>query len=109
MHSLLTGGVGSTRTPPDGSQEISAYDKAWMEHYGGCDGVVADDTCTTEPRQADNDYFPSAMTPLENPFYLDLPFSDLEDDTAFAERGRVVSWGTTRAMRGGRTTGRSAT
>jgi hypothetical protein len=77
---------------PDGSQEVSAYDKDWMEHYGGCDGVVVGDYCTTEPRYAANDHFPSAMTPLENPFYLDVPFSDLADDTAFAERGRVVPW-----------------
>ena len=26
----------------DGSQVISAYDSRWMQHYGGCDGVVVE-------------------------------------------------------------------
>ena len=32
------------------------------------------------------------MKPLENPFYLDLPFDDVNNKTAFGERGRVVPW-----------------
>jgi hypothetical protein len=43
-------------------------------------------------RTADNDFFPLRMTPLENPFYLDVPFSDVNDPTAFAERCQVVPW-----------------
>ena len=31
--------------------------------------------CTFEPRSAANDYFPTQMTPKQNPFYLDLPLS----------------------------------
>jgi hypothetical protein len=77
---------------PDGSQEISAYDSEWMASYGGCDGVIVDGTCQTEPRSADNGYFPSSMTPLENPFYLDLPFNDLTDAEGFSLRGEVIPW-----------------
>ncbi|GAB2681340.1 hypothetical protein GCM10027271_48140 [Saccharopolyspora gloriosae] len=76
----------------DGSQVISTYDSAWQQHYGGCDGVLLDGRCDTEPRTAANGYFPTRMTPRENPFYLDLPFDDLNDPIAFEQRGAVVPW-----------------
>jgi hypothetical protein len=77
---------------PDGSQVYSTYDSQWEHHYGGCDGVVRNGHCETEPRRAQNGFFPSSMKPLENPFYLDLPFDDIHDPVAFATRGRVVPW-----------------
>jgi len=61
---------------PDGSQEVSAYDPHWMANYGGCDGIVMNGRCQTEPRTAANDFFPTQMTPKQNPFYLDLPVID---------------------------------
>jgi len=76
----------------DGSQVLSTYDDDWMVRYGGCDGVVVGDDCRTEPRTAGNGYFPTAMTPLQNPFYLDLPFDDVNDPAAAARRARVVPW-----------------
>ena len=76
----------------DGSQVISTYDSRWMDHYGGCDGVVVDGECHTEARSADNGYFPRDMTPRQNPFYLDLPFDDVNDPAAFARRGSVIPW-----------------
>ncbi|MFR9729218.1 hypothetical protein ACL03H_08320 [Saccharopolyspora sp. MS10] len=76
----------------DGSQMISAYDSAWQRHYGGCDGVLIDGRCETEPRTAAHEFFPTRMAPRENPFYLDLPFDDLNDPIAFARRGSVVPW-----------------
>lgn len=76
----------------DGSQVISTYDSKWWEHYGGCDGVVVDEECRTEARSADNGYFPRHMTPRQNPFYLDLPFDDINNSTAFAQRSSVVPW-----------------
>ncbi|TNM70299.1 hypothetical protein FHN55_01050 [Streptomyces sp. NP160] len=77
---------------PDGSQVLSAYDDHWLASYGGCDGVVVDGTCTTERRTAANGYFPTAMTPRQNPFYLDLPFDDVNDPSAAAQRAAVVPW-----------------
>jgi len=65
----------------DGSQVYSTYDSAWMDSYGGCDGV-----------RTANGYFPTQLTPKENPFYLDLPFDDLNDTQAFATREQVVPW-----------------
>lgn len=76
----------------DGSQVISTYDSRWMENYGGCDGAVVDSACLTERRIPDNGYFPLQMTPRQNPFYLDLPFDDINDETAFQSRGDVVPW-----------------
>ncbi len=76
----------------DGSQEVSAYDAEWMHHYGGCDGVREEGRCRTEERAAGNGYFPTAMTPLENPFYLDLPYDDVNDPVGFARRGDVIPW-----------------
>jgi hypothetical protein len=62
---------------PNDSQEISAYDPYWLEHYGGCDGFRdANGVCQFEYRDASNGYFPKNMTPRQNPFYLDLPVSD---------------------------------
>ncbi len=96
----------------DGSQACSTYDSQWDLHFsgvatqmlpakaagcagsyaGGCDGVWSGGKCATEKRTAANGYFPSAMTPRENPFYLDLPFDDLNDPTAFAQRCQVIPW-----------------
>jgi hypothetical protein len=76
----------------DGSQVLSTYDDDWMANYGGCDGRVVGDDCRTERRVAANGYFPSRMTPRENPFYLDLPFDDVNDPAAAARRADVVPW-----------------
>lgn len=82
----------------DGSQEVSAYDARWLQSYGGCDGVLVPEPrgggmrFSTEPRLESEGYFPSSMTPRENPFYLDLPFDDVNDPGAFARRGDVVPW-----------------
>ncbi|MBG6059199.1 hypothetical protein RCH16_002511 [Cryobacterium sp. MP_M5] len=76
----------------DGSQVYSTYDSGWMESYGGCDGILTENDCQTEARSAANGFFPTTMTPLENPFYLDLPFDDLNDPKAFASREKVIPW-----------------
>ncbi len=76
----------------DGSQRISTYDSDWLDAYGGCDGVQVGKECRTETRSADDGWFPTAMTPRQNPFYLDLPFDDVNDDEGFATRGEVVPW-----------------
>ncbi len=76
----------------DGSQEISTYDDAWMESYGGCDGVVVDEICRTERRTAADNFFPTRMSPRQNPFYLDLPFDDVNNPSAAAQRAEVVPW-----------------
>ncbi|CAN7237616.1 hypothetical protein LJR078_000998 [Arthrobacter sp. LjRoot78] len=102
----------------DGSQVCSTYDSQWAyrhtgvkpyltpstasacpgSSYGGCDGVSSGTTaatfvCTTERRTAANGYFPTRQpTPKQNPFYLDLPYDDVNDPTAFARRCTDIPW-----------------
>ncbi|MBT8161156.1 MULTISPECIES: hypothetical protein [Arthrobacter] len=101
----------------DGSQVCSTYNGQWaMQHtginlgttpssasgcpgspYGGCDGVSSGSgsnfKCATEQRVASNGYFPLHQPkPLQNPFYLDLPYDDVNDSVAFAERCNVIPW-----------------
>jgi hypothetical protein len=83
----------------DGSQMQSTYNADWYSSYGGCDGKRAAGRCDTERRTAVNDYFPTAMKPQENPFYLDLPYDDVNDPVGFAKRGRVIPWASDAAYR----------
>lgn len=101
----------------DGSQVCSTYDGQWALHhtgitigitpaaasgcagsaYGGCDGVSSGTgtafRCATEARTASNGFLPTSQpAPLQNAFYLDLPFDDVNDPSAFAERCSVVPW-----------------
>ena len=103
----------------DGSQVCSTYDSNWALRWsggvnlgqaasgtdcsgspvGGCDGVPSGTTlatfgCSTEPRTAANSYFPTSpgVHPAENPFYLDLPFDDVNNAAAFKARCAVVPW-----------------
>jgi len=76
----------------DGSQRVSTYDSDWLDRYGGCDGIWREAKCRTEQRHAENDYWPSRTEPKMNPFYLDLPYDDVNDDRGFAWRGQVISW-----------------
>ncbi|WP_375387198.1 hypothetical protein [uncultured Amnibacterium sp.] len=76
----------------DGSQVLSTYNSRWMKDYGGCDGKQSGGDCRTERRTAANDWFPTSMTPKENPFYLDLPFDDINDRTGLATRADVIPW-----------------
>jgi hypothetical protein len=106
---------------PDGSQVCSTYDSQWAYHWsgidrgrlsrravgcagaivGGCDGVrTAAGGCETERRTAANGWFPTHARPRENPFYLDLPFDDVNDRIAFRERCRVIPWARERAVAG---------
>lgn len=79
-------------TTSDGSQRYSTYDGNWLANYGGCDGVISNGVCQTEHREMSNGFFPTRMTPRQNPFYLDLPFDDINNANAFALRAKVIPW-----------------
>ncbi|PPG43293.1 hypothetical protein [Pseudoclavibacter sp. RFBA6] len=81
----------------DGSQMHSTYDPDWYANYGGCDGVIVKNVCQTEARSAAKNYFPTRTVAKENPFYLDLPFDDVNDATAAGLRQRVVPWASEKA------------
>jgi len=97
----------------DGSQVCSTYDSKWALHWsgistgkvpskasgcpgspsGGCDGIAGSKgSCKTEARHESNGWFPSKVTPKENPFYLDLPYDDVNDSKAFKARCTDIPW-----------------
>lgn len=106
----------------DGSQVCSTYDRNWAFRwsgvnkgrvprdaagcagsiYGGCDGITnrAGTRCRTERRTRANGFFPTRIRPRENPFYLDLPYDDLNDRIGFRRRCDVVPWAQDRRYRG---------
>lgn len=63
--------VGESADPSNNyiSNAQSAFDAAWLVHYGGVDAPGAR-----------REYLPAGFTPLENPFYFALPYSDIGDD-----------------------------
>ncbi|HLX19940.1 MAG TPA: hypothetical protein VKR23_07290 [Gaiellaceae bacterium] len=71
-------GNGSTE-----NNAISAYDDRWLDHFGGLDPFSPE-------RRAP--WFPP-FKPLENPFYLDLPYDDfLNSGNPRPGRMQVVPW-----------------
>jgi hypothetical protein len=72
----------------NGSSEdnsVSAYDDSWETHFGGYDNYAITRVAPTY----DNGI---GFVPRENPFYLDLPFDDVNYQTAFRDRCQVVPW-----------------
>lgn len=68
------------------SNAISAWDDSWLAHYGGVDAP-------SPLRRAADDYFPPGFTPKENPFYVDLPYDDFDNNgDPRPGRLRVVPW-----------------
>ncbi|PIR80057.1 MAG: hypothetical protein COU25_02155 [Candidatus Levybacteria bacterium CG10_big_fil_rev_8_21_14_0_10_35_13] len=48
--------------------ESSAWDKDWLDHFGGIDNPYSR-----------SGYYPSDFKPKENPFYFALPFNDFDE------------------------------
>lgn len=69
----------------NGSSEdnaISAWDDEWQKNYGGYDDY--------ENR---NGYYPVGFIPKQNPFYLDLPYNDFNNNgSRKANSYQVVPW-----------------
>ena len=59
----------------------SAWDGRWMEHYGGVDDP--DVRCGFQP---------CAFVPKENPFYVALPYNDLDDSGRTKANARRIPW-----------------
>ncbi len=87
LHTNITATVFWVGEPQGrGSSEnnaISAWDDAWLQDFGGVDDPVA--------RKG---YYPSAFVPHQNPFYLDLPYDDVDDSgNPKPDRITVIPWG----------------
>jgi peptidoglycan hydrolase-like protein with peptidoglycan-binding domain len=86
LHTNITAAVFWVGEPVgNGSSEdnaLSAWDDEWQKNYGGYDDY-----------QNRNGYYPAGFVPKENPFYLDLPFNDFNDNgTRKSNAYQIVPW-----------------
>ena len=61
----------------------SSWDVKWAENFGGTD---------TPDRGARANYMPANFVPRQNPFYVALPYNDLQKGGHKPEASRVVPW-----------------
>ena len=72
-----------TRNNPT-PNHYSAWDKDWAKHYGGTD--------TPERKERNKDYRPVAFVPGQNPFYVALPYNDLQMNGHKPEAEKLIPW-----------------
>lgn len=63
----------------------SSWDSAWDDNYGGFDDPNPANRC---PRT----YCPKGFTPRLNPFYVALPYNDIQKGGPKPEASRVIPW-----------------
>jgi hypothetical protein len=73
--------IGEATSPGRPSNTRSAWDSAWMAHYGGEDS----------PTQR-VDFLPNGFIPRQNPFYVALPYSDVREGHTKPEAAQVIPW-----------------
>jgi hypothetical protein len=61
----------------------SAWDERWARNYGGTDAPEKDDRV---------DFRPASFVPEQNPFYVALPYNDLQTSGHKPEAAEVVPW-----------------
>ena len=86
IHKNITATVFWVGEPQGGGSSednaVSAWDDAWQTNYGGFDDY-----------QNRNGYYPAQFIPKENPFYLDLPYNDFDDEgNRKANAYEVIPW-----------------
>lgn len=86
LHKNITSTVFWVGEPQGGGSSednaLSAWDDEWQKDFGGFD----------DPANR-NGYYPVGVTPKENPFYLDLPYNDFNDNgNRKANAKLVVPW-----------------
>jgi hypothetical protein len=59
----------------------SAWDSSWVAHYGGED----------DPTRRVN-FIPAGFLPKQNPFYVALPYNDVDDHHTKLEASKVIPW-----------------
>ncbi|MBV9489137.1 MAG: hypothetical protein JO069_05345 [Verrucomicrobia bacterium] len=73
----------------------SAWDRAWAANYGGYDNP--------DPGARRN-YIPIRFVPRQNPFYVALPYNDVEGSRTKPEAPAVIPWFKGAFLRAGQTT-----
>ena len=61
----------------------SSWDRNWASHYGGTD---------TPDRKERTDFRPAAFVPGQNPFYVALPYNDVQMSGHKPEAEKIVPW-----------------
>lgn len=72
--------------PSDASNDfipnnVSYWDEAWQEHYGGVDSP-----------DCRSGYFPCGFTPKENPFYVALAYAEFNEQGNLKASAKMVPW-----------------
>jgi hypothetical protein len=65
------------------SNDKSAWDGGWFSSYGGYDNPNP---------EARANFIPAKFLPRQNPFYIALPYNDVDDHRTKAEASRVIPW-----------------
>ncbi|MBV9390826.1 MAG: hypothetical protein JOY96_02935, partial [Verrucomicrobia bacterium] len=65
------------------SNEQSAWDSAWFLKFGGYDDPDSG---------ARKNFVPASFSPGQNPFYVALPYNDVDDHHTKPEAARVIPW-----------------
>jgi len=64
--------------------QSSCWDPKWAVNYGGTDNP--------DTTQRTSDYIPANFVPGQNPFYVALPYNDMEHGAHKAEAPQVIPW-----------------
>jgi hypothetical protein len=62
----------------------SCWDPKWAQNYGGTDNP--------DTAQRTAEYVPANFVPGQNPFYIALPYNDMEHGAHKAEASQVIPW-----------------
>jgi hypothetical protein len=65
------------------ANDKSAWDISWISSYGGTDSPNSED------RQ---NFLPASFIPRQNPFYVALPYNDIDDHHTKPEAAQVIPW-----------------
>ncbi len=65
------------------SNEKSAWDSSWISSYGGTDTPVSEERLK---------FAPASFIPRQNPFYVALPYNDVDDHHTKPEAVQVIPW-----------------
>jgi hypothetical protein len=76
-------GEDATANNPVPNRE-SCWDPNWARNYGGDDPPDA--------AERTKDYIPATFVPRQNPFYIALPYNDMEHGVIKAEAAQVIPW-----------------
>ena len=65
------------------SNEKSAWDGNWIFTYGGTDTPISEER---------SKFAPASFVPRQNPFYVALPYNDVDDHHTKPEASQVIPW-----------------